>query len=227
MANAEKEKRIYHAKKAVGLCVDSGCQEHAAPGRARCEKHLRRFRIGSFSKEEQIKRRLRDNELYHIKKLGGRCVVGHCSSLALPGFTTCQKHKDYNIKKHQDFKALIRTAMYRGIPATLSETRFNEIKSNPCFFCNIEGDQCSNKIHRGKEVYITIDRLDNTQGYTDKNCVGMCEHHNRTKNSVTPQMVELLYKTYKEAGILSENMDCWEESPWDAANQAYESSRGV
>jgi hypothetical protein len=58
-------------------------------------------------------------------------------------------------------------AKIRNIPFTLNAEEFSQLVSRPCAY--------------GTSTHVGLDRLDNTLGYTNGNCVACCYKHNLIK----------------------------------------------
>jgi 5-methylcytosine-specific restriction endonuclease McrA len=62
---------------------------------------------------------------------------------------------------------------------SISEEKFNHLASGKCFYCGVEFDK---EFSDGKSN--GIDRFDNSQGYTEDNCVPSCWTCNRAKSDM-------------------------------------------
>lgn len=82
-------------------------------------------------------------------------------------------------------------AKVRGLEFKLSDSKFKELTSSNCFYCNekpkLETRSNSKKyvndgvLEYGNYVYNGIDRIDSSLGYSEDNCVPCCETCNRAK----------------------------------------------
>lgn len=75
-----------------------------------------------------------------------------------------------------------RHAKGRNIEFNLSETKFIELISQPCYYCGLIPSNIK-KTKNFKEgfKYSGIDRLNSNEGYNDINCVPCCEKCNKAK----------------------------------------------
>lgn len=81
-------------------------------------------------------------------------------------------------------------ASYRGnarkakLKFELTKQQFIELTQQNCYYCGIEPQQILlTKNCNGQFIYNGVDRVDNTEGYTIKNCVAACYTCNRAKNN--------------------------------------------
>ena len=90
-----------------------------------------------------------------------------------------------NISKYEaGFRATLRvykqSAKERGLDFSLSEDCFKEITQSDCTYCGQEPSQFQTRFSEFK--YNGIDRVDNSLGYVDGNCVPCCKLCNRMKD---------------------------------------------
>jgi hypothetical protein len=140
------------------------------------------------------------NDPFLCSECGGRLTHRATSGIC----HMCQREI---LNEKNGYKNLRLRAEHRGLEFTLTENEFKAVKRGICFFHGIPDDPCRDIFYhynRKKRMlpHTSIDRLDNRKGYTADNVMSMCEHHNSTKHSITPAMVERLYHLYKERGIL-------------------------
>ncbi|AGE51590.1 hypothetical protein PBCVCvsA1_541L [Paramecium bursaria Chlorella virus CvsA1] len=87
-----------------------------------------------------------------------------------------EKFREYERKFratiHGKFESIKRSAIRRNIPFELTEDFVGTMTDEPCFYC---GQQTTGILRNG------IDRLDNTVGYVEDNCVSCCGTCNKMK----------------------------------------------
>ena len=77
------------------------------------------------------------------------------------------------------------SAEKRGIESTLSYEDFYILKSQDCFYCDIPNfflEEYSTHLHVNTP-WMTLDRKDNSKGYTKENTVACCYLCNRIKSN--------------------------------------------
>jgi hypothetical protein len=83
-------------------------------------------------------------------------------------------------------------ARRKGIPFTLTQSRFRELLSRPCAYCAAPPSILAGRTRKdGTRVHSparigTVDRLDSLRGYEDGNCVPACLSCNVAKRSRSP-----------------------------------------
>jgi hypothetical protein len=87
------------------------------------------------------------------------------------------------------------SAKARGIEFALGQTEFINLTGMPCFYCGIPPIIRSLQVHSRRVIgeprayaivsYNGIDRLDNSKGYMESNCVSCCKVCNRAKDIMT------------------------------------------
>ena len=88
---------------------------------------------------------------------------------------SCRKPGDYTERHGRYYRCMLQ-AERRGKQFSLSEKEFFRMITEPCFYCGeLDG-------------YNGVDRVDNSIGYTDSNCVPCCKNCNSMKNGVTVDM---------------------------------------
>ena len=95
-----------------------------------------------------------------------------------------------NGQKHcrwKTFKNSSRAAAKRGHPWKLTFNQFVELADAPCSYCGkIESATHTHPTNPGKSWrHNSIDRVDNTKGYTSRNCVTACMTCNWMKKDMT------------------------------------------
>jgi hypothetical protein len=95
-------------------------------------------------------------------------------------------------------------AAVRGHEWNLDKNSFRELTQGNCFYCGIEPLQISARMSafNGHYIYNGIDRLNNSEGYTESNTVSCCWPCNRMKN----------VSDVKE--FLSQVQRIWEHTAW-------------
>ena len=80
------------------------------------------------------------------------------------------------------FRGYKNGAKNRGLDFNLSKEEFCNFIQNKCFFCGeLKSNSIKDKYTNHVYEYNGIDRLDNTLGYSIKNCVSCCVTCNRMK----------------------------------------------
>jgi len=78
-----------------------------------------------------------------------------------------------------------RNARVRDLVFRLNKDQFKNLTQGFCFYCGVPGSNVIDRLrHNGVYVYNGIDRLDNSVGYTKKNCVTCCKTCNWMKNTM-------------------------------------------
>lgn len=126
--------------------------------------------------------------------------VGSCGCLKkIPGNILPEGEASFNslLAKYQ-YHATNRNFEWR-----LSEEQFRTLTSSNCHYCGIEPTQKAQHGIRfnGYYIYNGIDRLDNSLGYTEENCVSCCGLCNKIKRTLTYEefsnQVAAIYKHLK------------------------------
>lgn len=79
-----------------------------------------------------------------------------------------------------------RGAYDRGHEFTLSDSEFDALTKDDCFYCGVEPRQVNKGLSKsGPYLYNGIDRLDNRKGYIAGNVVSCCGQCNRLKGSMS------------------------------------------
>lgn len=87
-----------------------------------------------------------------------------------------------------------RHAKTRNIKWHLDKDAFRALTKGNCYYCGCEPNQVKTPHNGyGEYVYNGIDRVDNTVGYTEHNCVSACRPCNSKKNAITPDMIKKAY----------------------------------
>lgn len=80
------------------------------------------------------------------------------------------------------------SAKQRNYDFMLTNDQFKNLTSDSCFYCGVEPTQqiaTDNKIEWGTYLYNGIDRVDNTIGYVESNCVSCCWLCNQAKYNMS------------------------------------------
>ena len=113
----------------------------------------------------------------YVKKSKG-CI---CCNLLPKGETGLNKV----VSSYQD------SAKVRGYKFTLTKEEVRELTSSSCYYCGNPPNKIKSRKYKngrsdwGNYVYNGIDRIDNSKGYTNENCVPCCEMCNRGKGSIS------------------------------------------
>jgi hypothetical protein len=86
------------------------------------------------------------------------------------------------------FRVYQKNAKTKKLIFNLSETLFKKLTQENCFYCgsepkNVMKNWCDN----GDYIYNGIDRIDNTVGYEESNCVPCCKQCNYAKRKISQQ----------------------------------------
>jgi hypothetical protein len=90
-----RQRRVYHAQIAAGLCRRNACRSAPAPGRVLCPHHLRM--ASDAQKAYQAKA--------NAPKPPGTCRHGLCPEPAAPGRTSCPRHLEMQRRRQAASKA--------------------------------------------------------------------------------------------------------------------------
>lgn len=84
-------------------------------------------------------------------------------------------------------------AIDRNYEFNLNREEFEKIIQEPCYYCgsHLQSKQMYNK--REMVHYTGIDRVDNSIGYTVKNCVACCKECNTSKMGVSKNIIKKAY----------------------------------
>jgi len=86
---------------------------------------------------------------------------------------------------NQVFERYKRQARQRGLDFKLGKRQFKELISSDCFYCgSIPGSIQHNQKANGDYIYSGVDRIDNSIGYINKNCVPCCKICNWMKRTM-------------------------------------------
>lgn len=130
---------------------------------------------------------------------GNETIVGN-SNLTSGATKSCgclhiERVKDLHkksIKPDAPFYSLLKEyqngAKSRNFEWSISEEKFKELTSSPCYYCNEEPskirDRNGGNIFKGKPyTYNGIDRVNNKEGYTEENTVSCCWMCNMLKGT--------------------------------------------
>lgn len=141
-----------------------------------------------------------------IKTRGCRLVNGStksCGCLRLDTIKHGEHHKKAQ-KKGTAFRAVLyqykANAKTRGLVWELSDAQFKALTSAKCYYTGVAPNM-TQKSKSGSEdtyVYNGIDRLDNSKGYTIKNCVPCCFEVNAMKRDFSKEKFIALCKRVAE-----------------------------
>ena len=85
--------------------------------------------------------------------------------------------------KNRVIQSYKRSATKQGLDWDISEETLNILFNDDCYYCGAPPSNVS-KSKNGDYVYQGIDRLDNTQGYTETNCISSCKRCNYAKSNM-------------------------------------------
>lgn len=95
------------------------------------------------------------------------------------------------------FNTIINDANKRGIDFTLSKKEFKNIVTQKCTYCNSTGTRLI-KFNGKEEIFIGLDRIDNSKGYIKNNVCSCCSKCNMSKGKLTKEEflkhIEQIYK---------------------------------
>jgi hypothetical protein len=105
------------------------------------------------------------------------------------------KHKNYALKKK--YSDYVHDAKYRNIAFNLTIEECQQFYQVPCYYC-------------GKLLpSLGIDRVNNDEGYTLKNCVPCCSRCNRMKMADTQEeFLQQITNIYKHFKIIKKTSQC-------------------
>ena len=92
----------------------------------------------------------------------------------------------------------MRNAKKRGLSFDLPDKLFRILVKGDCFYCGKSPQQVERSLHaNGDYIYNGIDRIDNTQGYSESNCVSCCKGCNISKGTMSEQeFIEHIRRIY-------------------------------
>jgi hypothetical protein len=92
-----------------------------------------------------------------------------------------------------------KSAQDRGKHFDMSFGKMKELLSaTHCFITGVELETGS----ENKDNYLTLERLDNSKGYTDDNVVACCQRINQKKGELTIEEIVQIYKALKKKKII-------------------------
>ena len=99
-------------------------------------------------------------------------------------------------------KRLVRTEQSARTRDKEFDMSFNKMKkllhSKKCYISGIPLQTDEDKA----DNYLTLERLDNEQGYIDSNVVACSSYINKKKGDLTIEEVKMIYNAYKKKGLL-------------------------
>lgn len=127
----------------------------------------------------------------------GKIVVVHKRHVGPKGVVSCGDTAcKRNSRRLPELERKLRKSLYdytnkakaRNTPFLLTRKAFERLVLSPnCYYCGEEG--------KNKTGLIGIDRKDNSQGYTENNCVPCCKECNRRKlDNDLPYLYDKIYK---------------------------------
>jgi len=95
-------------------------------------------------------------------------------------------------------KRLVRTQQSAYTRGKEFDMSFKKMKSllhtKKCYITGIEMQSVDDKAND----YLTLERLDNSQGYFDSNVVACCSYINKKKGELTIDEIKLIYNAFKK-----------------------------
>jgi hypothetical protein len=85
------------------------------------------------------------------------------------------------------YNRYIARAGNKKLPFSLSKEKFAELTQSACHYCGEEPHGVNRKNSPLKVIYNGIDRINNSLGYTEENCVPCCEECNKMKNTLSKE----------------------------------------
>ena len=103
-----------------------------------------------------------------------------------------------------------KNAKRRNIKFNISKKFFKEITSENCYYCgSLSSNYRAMKGYYGDFRYNGIDRIDNSIGYEENNCVPCCKKCNRSKDVMSKNdfiaWIKDVYNNLKNNGVLNES----------------------
>lgn len=97
-----------------------------------------------------------------------------------------------------------KSASDRGKEFTMSFNRMKELlEATHCFITGVELETGS----ENKDNYLTLERLDNSKGYTDDNVVACSSYINKKKGDLSVEEIEKIYYALVNHGIVEVEYD--------------------
>lgn len=85
----------------------------------------------------------------------------------------------------------------RNIPFSMTFKRFKQVyNTKHCQYTGVE------LCHDQGDNLLTVDRIDNTKGYTDDNVVACSKLFNQLKSDLTPEEIKMMYSLLKRKKVL-------------------------
>jgi hypothetical protein len=192
------ERDVYRreeVEKGIKYCdIARGCFRICLEGKQSCKECLDKNRIidnERYAKRKEITQALQlSNSINRVCTQCGKDFKGFntcygkesmgCKDCTLKQAKQDEKRKDrlrnYKEEKLNNlenyYKVYIKKASEKNREITINFEIFTNLVSSPCFYCN----------HKSELETIGIDRVDNTKGYTEENCVSCCWKCNRIKH---------------------------------------------
>lgn len=102
--------------------------------------------------------------------------------------------------RNQLLKRYKQDAARRGLAFALTDELFDQLTSSPCYYCDAPPSAAiKGPNNHGEYIHSGIDRVDNSAGYTPKNCVPCCKDCNVAKNSVSANIIRKAYQFLQTA----------------------------
>ena len=104
--------------------------------------------------------------------------------------------RDDGFKKYQ-YQKYVESANKREYEFTLTLDEFTLLIQSSCYYCGIEPKRDVSIKRTGKFLVNGIDRVDNTLGYLNENCVSCCTQCNTAKGTLShEEFLEWIKKVY-------------------------------
>jgi hypothetical protein len=104
----------------------------------------------------------------------------HASCGCLPRKTL----PDDKAAKRDVFRNYRQAAKKRGYIFSIEENYFFDLIVSPCVYCAVPSSMGTKPSKHKEFRFNGVDRVDNSLGYTNENCVSCCKHCNRSKASM-------------------------------------------
>lgn len=100
-----------------------------------------------------------------------------------------------------------RSAARRGHSFKLSESAFFALIAQPCYWCGAAPVEDNNARYKDRGfAHNGVDRLDNTLGYSKRNCVACCSICNLAKRGLTQkQWRDWIARISRQQGLIAEH----------------------
>jgi hypothetical protein len=95
------------------------------------------------------------------------------------------------------YAGMIKGARVRGYSWDIDKDIFRKLTSSNCYYCGTPPSQLARKGLNGDYLYNGLDRVDNSKGYSEDNCVPCCGRCNKAKGTMSlEEFLELVSLVY-------------------------------